>query len=153
MAPSSTKRQEELFGFFNEIGIIAQLSTAMFEQKLPEGLTQSQFSVLNWFIRVDSQATPTRLAKAFQVTGGAMTNTLKKLEGKGLVRIVPDKTSGRQKLVTLTARGKKTRDKAIGSVAPLLQEFADQFDPGHLKKTKQELAAVRRYLDESRYRV
>ena len=144
--------QKNLFTFFNEIGIIAQLSTGMFEQQLPEGLTQSQFSVLNWFIRVDSEASPTRLAKAFQVTGGAMTNTLKKLAGKGLVKIEPDATSGRQKKITLTTKGRKMRDRAIASVAPLLAEFAGAFDVSKLEKQTRELAKVRQYLDESRYR-
>jgi DNA-binding MarR family transcriptional regulator len=52
------------------------------QQNLPAGLTVSQFSVLNWFIRVDNVATPGRLSTAFQVTKGAMTNTLKKLHEK-----------------------------------------------------------------------
>ena len=45
---------ETIFSYFNEISIISQLSAAMFEKALPFGLTNAQFSVLNWFIRVDS---------------------------------------------------------------------------------------------------
>ena len=51
------------FEFFNEIGIIAQLSSNQMQRTMPHGLTQSQFSVLNWFVRVDDQATPGRLAR------------------------------------------------------------------------------------------
>ena len=70
---SSNSGESPLFAYFNEIGIIAQLSSAQFEKTLPARLNNSQFSVLNWFRRVDSQATPGRLATAFQVTAGAMT--------------------------------------------------------------------------------
>ena len=49
------------YGFFNEIGIISQLSSNQMQRAMPHGLTQSQFSVLNWFIRVDDQATQDRV--------------------------------------------------------------------------------------------
>ncbi|MDA1370751.1 MAG: MarR family winged helix-turn-helix transcriptional regulator [Proteobacteria bacterium] len=140
-----------VFTFFNEIGIISQLSTALFERSLPEGLSNSQFGVLNWFVRVDSEATPGRLATAFQVTGGAMTNTLKKLEAKGLVRIEPDAHSGRKKRVTITAKGSTLRDRAISSAAPLLREFADVFPANKLERQVAVLQKIRAYLDEQRY--
>lgn len=140
-----------LFRYFNEIGIIAQLAGNEFERCLPDGLTNSQFGVLNWFVRVDSEATPGRLARAFQVTGGAMTNTLKKLEGRGLIRVEPDAQSGRQKKVTLTHAGRRVRDQAIASTAPMLLEFGEAFPPSRLEKQLRELERVRLYLDERRY--
>jgi len=140
-----------LFSYFNEIGIIAQLAGNEFERCLPDGLTNSQFSVLNWFLRVDNEATPGRLARAFQVTGGAMTNTLKKLETKGLVKVEPDVQSGRQKRVTITPAGRRVRDKAIAATAPLLVEFGEAFPASRLEKQLKELQNVRQYLDERRY--
>ena len=144
---------EELFSFFNEINIIAQLSNKLFEQNLPNGLTPSQFNVLNWFIRVDDQATPGRLARAFQVTGGAMTNTLGKLQTKGLVKVRPDETSGRRKIVTITKKGQATREAAIASVGPVLAKFAEEFDVTGIKRQMNSLSEIRAYLDEHRYRV
>ncbi len=141
-----------LFSFFNEIGIISQLAGNMFERQLPEGLTNSQFSVLNWFHRVDSEATPSRLATAFQVTGGAMTNTLKKLEAKGLIKVEPDANSGRQKRVTITDKGSAMRQQAIASAAPLLAEFAEAFSASMIERQTQQLQKIRKYLDEYRYR-
>lgn len=143
--------QRLLFGYFNEIGIIAQLSSRMFEQRLPDGLTPSQFSVLNWFLRVDDEATPGRLAKAFQVTGGAMTNTLKKLEAKGLIRIEPDQTSGRKKKVTLTEAGREAREACLEAIAPLLDECSETFSIKAIESQMKPLADVRRYLDDYRY--
>lgn len=144
--------ESPLFVYFNEIGIIAQLSSALFERNLPDGLNSSQFGVLNWFSRVDTQATPGRLATAFQVTAGAMTNTLKKLEAKGLVKIEPDELSGRKKKVTITKEGEWLRAQAIAAAAPLFQEFAEQFELENIERQIADLQQVREYLDERRYR-
>jgi DNA-binding MarR family transcriptional regulator len=119
---------------------------------LPTGMTSSQFSVLNWFTRVDVEATPGRLAKAFQVTAGAMTNTLKKLEAKGWVKVEPDQSSGRKKRVTMTRKGAAARRAAIAAVAPLLAEFATEFGSKKLEKQLKALVPVRQYLDEYRFR-
>lgn len=153
MSKHSQNREQvsTLFTFFNEIGIISQLSGNLFERNLPMGLTNSQFSVLNWFHRVDDVATPSRLARAFQVTGGAMTNTLKRLESKGLVKVMPDPDSGRQKRVTITAKGRKLRDTAIAASIPLFTDFASEFPPEKLQKQIRELKKIRQFLDESRY--
>ena len=147
---SSKPSESPLFTYFNEIGIIAQLSNALFERNLPDGLTNSQFSVLNWFHRVDSQATPGRLAAAFQVTAGAMTNTLKKLEAKSLVKIEPDELSGRKKKVTITPQGAKVRKEAIATAAPLFQEFAENFPQESIELQLAHLQKVREYLDQHR---
>ncbi|NQV69992.1 MAG: MarR family transcriptional regulator [Pseudohongiella sp.] len=140
-----------MFQLFNEIGIISQLSTSLFEQGLPDGLSNSQFGVLNWFIRVDAQATPGRLAKAFQVTAGAMTNTLKKLEAKELIKVEPDESSGRKKKVTITAKGREMRNLAIAGTAPLFEEFARVFPAAKIEKQLKELEKIRQYLDQRRY--
>lgn len=142
---------ELLFTFFNELNIISQLSSRLFERNLPGGLTASQFSVLNWFVRVDNVATPGRLSNAFQVTKGAMTNTLRKLQEKQLVTVEPDRASGRRKIVKMTRRGRKVRDKAITAIYPLLAEFVQVFDIMEIKQQIIAIQKVRMYLDERRY--
>lgn len=142
--PSSS---ESTFQVFNEIGIINQLANNAFESCLPDGLTVSQFSVLNWFIRVDVEATPGRLATAFMVTKGAMTNTLKRLEEKGFVHIRPDENSGRRKLVTITADGQRARLAALKSVEPLLEEVLTQFKTAQFTACLPFLEQLRVFLD------
>lgn len=141
-----------LFTYLNEISIIAQLSSALFEKSLPEGLNNSQFSVLNWFSRIESRASPGRLATAFQVTAGAMTNTLKKLESKGLVKIEPDEFSGRKKKVTITQKGEKLQKKAIDAATPLLRELAESCLLEDIEIQIGQLQKVRKYFDQRRYR-
>lgn len=138
------------FEFLNQISIISQLATTVMERQLPLGLTLSQFSVLNWFTRVDQQANPGRLARAFEVTGGAMTNTLRKLEGKGLVRIVPDPASGRQKIVTITGAGRRARERAVRCVGADLEGLIGVLPAKEIRTALPVLEATRRYLDGSR---
>ena len=138
------------FEFFTEIGIISQLSSNYLQRHMPHGLTQSQFGVLNWFVRVDDEATPGRLAKAFQVTGGAMTNTLSKLAAKGFVTIEPDPESGRRKIVRMTKSGRAARDAAIASVSTGLMDFLAAFPSDRLKRALPLLRTVRGWLDEER---
>lgn len=53
-----------LFAFFNEVGIINQLSSALFQARLPDGVTLAQFTVLNHLIRVRDGQTPLAMARA-----------------------------------------------------------------------------------------
>ena len=153
---SKANRQKKLteselgFAFFNEIGIIAQLSGTQFARTLPEGLSRSQFRILNWFTRVDVQATPGRLARAMEVSKGAMTYTLKKLETKELVTVTPDDRSGRQKIVTMTKKGANMRLRAVSAMQPILELALDEIGVKKLKKTLPFLEEVRKYLDANR---
>lgn len=140
-----------IYTYFNEINIIAQLSSAVFERGLPEGLTLSQFSVLSWFIRVDSIATPGRLATAFMVTKGAMTNTLKKLASKGLINVNVDEKSARRKIVTLTPEGRKMQKLAIKQSYIALREIGAEVAMQDFIQPLASLRNVREVLDAKRY--
>lgn len=142
---------ENTFQFFNEIGIINQLASNAFEAQLPLGLTSSQFTVLNWFVRVDVEATPGRLATAFMVTKGAMTNTLKRLEEKGYVSVEIDSTNGRRKIVKMTEEGAAARLAALEAVEPLLREVSDKFKQADFTASLPFLEEMRKFLDERRY--
>jgi DNA-binding MarR family transcriptional regulator len=146
----STASLEKAFQVFNEMNIIAQLSANEMARVLPHGLNVSQFSVLNWFVRVDDQATPGRLAEAFQITKGAMTNTLGRLEEKGFVSVSPDPQSGRRKLVRMTEAGRRARAEAIAATQPLLQGFLAHFGIARTEALLPHLERIRRYLDEHR---
>jgi len=113
-------------------------------------MNRSQFGILNWFARVDNQASPGRLARAMEVTRGAITNTLKKLEANGLVVIQPDENSGRQKVVTMTTKGRKTRNAAIEAAAPIFSAFLAKMSADELGRLIPQLEKVRRVLDEAR---
>jgi len=107
-----------LFTFFNEIGILAQLSRALFEARLPLGFTVPQFSVLNNLVRVRDGRSPGELARAFQVPKTSMTHSLAVLERHGLVEMRPNARDGRSKYVFITEAGRDFRQAAIEGLAP-----------------------------------
>jgi len=55
----------------------------------------------------------TRLARATDLSGGAMTNRINRLERRGLVRRRPDKEDRRGVIVILSAKGRRVIDEAI----------------------------------------
>lgn len=133
-----------------EIGIIAQLSSARLDRTLPAGLSAAQFGVLTHFMRRGGAESPARLARAFQVTKGAMTNTLQRLEAQGFVRIVGDQADGRRKIVTLTAEGARAFEAGIGVMRPHLEAMRAAFTEDEFKAALPFLQALRVWLDENR---
>lgn len=133
-----------------EIGIIAQLSTSQLERTLPDGMSAAQFGVLTHFMRRGGTETPAKLARAFQVTKGAMTNTLQRLEAQGFVRIVGDETDGRRKLVTLTEAGARAFNAGLGAMKPHLDAMRAAFTEDEFKAALPFLQALRVWLDENR---
>ena len=79
------------FQALSEIAIIGQLADAALRQTLPESLSVAGFGVLNHFARLGLDGeSPTKLARAFQVTKGGMTYTLQQLEELKYVKIESD---------------------------------------------------------------
>ena len=138
------------FRFFNEIGIIEQLARTQLERNLPDGLKMPQFGVLNHLARLEGDWRPARLASAFQVTKGAMTNTLQRLEKRGLVRVIPDPHDGRAKLVSITNTGRDMRLRCVDSVSPLLTELLQALSDKEFASALPFLEKVRIYLDGHR---
>lgn len=138
------------FRLFTEIGIIAQLSGNKLERVLPEGMSLAQFSVLNHFARLGGAWSPSRLAAAFQVTKGAMTNTLQRLEGQGFVKIVADAADARAKLVEITDAGRRAREAAILATGPIIAQMAALVSATDVKAALPFLESLRKVLDENR---
>ncbi len=139
-----------IFAFFNEIGILAQLSRAMFEARLPDGLSVAHFAVLNHLIRVGDGPTPLKLAQAFQVPKTSMTNTLAGLERRGLIETRPNPRDGRSKQVWLTDAGRTFRDQAQLLLVPDIQALAGQLDIDRMVDMLPDLSEVRSHLDAYR---
>lgn len=139
-----------IFRFFNEIGIIAQLSGHMMESILPHELKMAHFSVLNHLARLGGTPSLVEIARAMQVTKGAMTNTIGRLEKRGYVTVSPDGRDGRTKRVRLTETGLKARNEAIAAIMPGVQELAKSVSAPDMIDSLPLLEKVRRYLDANR---
>jgi DNA-binding MarR family transcriptional regulator len=139
-----------LFRFFNEIGIIAQLSRSAMEARLPKGLTLPHFSVVNHLVRVRDGQTPLKLAKAFQVPKTTMTNTLSGLLDRNLVEMRPNPEDGRSKTVWLTEKGRSFREEAIRSMDPDLTAIGTNFSTDQIAELLPVLAEIRAFMDAQR---
>lgn len=138
-----------VFVLLNEIGIINQLATALFEARLPKGVLVSHFAVLNHLTRVRDGATPLQLAQAFQVPKTTMTHTLSGLEKRGWVDLRPNPRDKRSKQVWLTDEGRAFRAQAIAALTPELQRISRDL-PDLAQRVLPDLTALRQYLDAAR---
>lgn len=139
-----------LFAFFNEVGILAQLSRAMFEARLPPGFNLPQFAVLNHLIRVKDGQTPLALARAFQVPKTSMTHSLAVLERAGLIEMRPNARDGRSKCVFITEAGRAFRLGAISNLMPDMAVIAAEFPVDRVAAMLPALADLRRTMDAMR---
>lgn len=136
---------------FAEIGMIGQLVTNRFERILPAGLSHAQFSVLTRLRQSSGPAAPAELARAFNLTKGAITNTLQRLAAQGLVEIAADPNDGRRKWVTLTAAGLGAHDAALAALRPMTECLRSAFTEAEFAQALPFLRALRTWLDETRH--
>ena len=139
-----------VFTLFNEIGIINQLSTARFARALAPDLNPSEFGVLNHFVRLGDQKSPSYLAKAFQMTKPSMTAIIGKLQSKGYIEIVSSEADRRRKIVTITKAGRAARQRGMAAMAPLATLLLENQDLNALRKILPTLTALREFLDQER---
>ncbi|MGR3512393.1 MAG: MarR family winged helix-turn-helix transcriptional regulator [Paracoccaceae bacterium] len=140
----------EMFGFFNEVGILSQLSSTLLAKCLPDGVHPSHFAIMNHLVRLGDGRSPIRIAAAMQVTKNTMTHSIKVLSDRGFITVEPDPDDGRGKIVHLTEAGRAFRETAIQSV---MERFGEIFEPEHRERMARvmgDLVALRKHLDENR---
>lgn len=150
MSEHTPPEDPPIFAFFNEVGIIDQLASNVFASVLPDGLQPSHFAMLNHMVRLGDGWSPARLAAAFQITKGAVTNTLGRLEARGLARVEPDPEDGRKKRVFITEEGRAMRETCIRALAPLLVELQGALGEEVFRDALPGLRRVRAFLDKAR---
>ena len=139
------------FVVFNEIGIIEHLSRTAAERVMPHGLSMAGFTVLNHMVRLGhAQRAPAQIASAVQVTRGAMTGTLRRLETEGWIEVTPDPMDGRGKVVRVTREGQAIRGAAIHALTPMMETMLEGMDLVELAAILPTLQKLRRILDAAR---
>ncbi len=148
------KQEEALrisFQAMSEIAIIGHLADTALAQVLPPELSVAGFGVLNHYVRLNVDGdSPARLARAFQVTKGAMTYTLQKLEELGYVSIEPDPADARAKIVRMTKKGRRARDAAAARVNPGMLAMLEAIGADEFARALPFLIKVRQVLDAAR---
>ena len=108
----------------------------------------SHFSVLNSLSWHGGERSPAQLAETFNVTRGAMTNTLSKLEWAGYVHIRPDWDDARRKMVAISPAGRQARDAAVNAITPMISNVVDDIGEEQVRATLPILRALRRQLSQ-----
>ena len=148
---SDHRNDPAAFVFINEASIIEHLSRTAAERVLPEGLSLAGFTVLNHMIRLGHERrAPAQIAGAVQVTKGAMTGTLKRLEAEGWISVTADPDDGRGKVVMLTPEGRAIRETALSVLAQQLELVLRAVSEDELRQAIPVLQKVRAALDAAR---
>lgn len=142
-----TEQLEQLaIALFSEAFMADQLAKSRLAKVLPKGMELSHFSVLNLLARGVGEKSPAELASAFNVTRGAMTNTISKLEWAGYVHVRPDWDDARRKHVSISPAGIKARDAAFSSIAPVLADAVADVDAEKVKAALSVMREIRQKL-------
>lgn len=129
---------------FSEVIAADQMIRTRLSKVLPKGMEISHFSVLNHLAWRELERSPTELAETFNVTRGAMTNTLAKLHWAGYVHIRPDWDDARRKMVAISPAGRKARDAAISSITPMINQVVDELGADRVRAALPILRALRK---------
>ncbi|MFM7305860.1 MAG: MarR family winged helix-turn-helix transcriptional regulator [Alphaproteobacteria bacterium] len=138
------------FQLLNEIAIIEQLARNALERALPDRLRQPHFGVLTHLVRRGDGVSPGGLARAFQTSKAAMTNTLHRLETRGFIRVEGDPKDGRGKRVFLTDAGRAMRERAIVAVWPQMAAIGGVLSEAEIAEILPHLRRLRAHLDAAR---
>lgn len=130
---------------FSEIFVADQLARSRVAKALPKGMELSHFSVLNILAR-GGEKSPAELARAFNVTRGAMTNTIGKLEWAGYVHVRPDWDDARRKFVSISPSGIKARDAAFTAIEPILNDAVEAIGREKVRSALPVIRELRRLL-------
>jgi len=138
----------EVEGIVDRIGGLHRRFQRALDETLAEfNLDYAEYKLLGLLSREGEvyRSSPGRLARLMELSSGAMTNRLDRLEEAGLLRRLPDPDDRRGILVELTTEGKRVYEEAIG-----VQGRKEAFFASALNKAEQKQlnALLRRIMIE-----
>jgi DNA-binding MarR family transcriptional regulator len=107
----------EVEGIVDRIaGLSRRIHRSMDETLAEFGLDMAEHKALSALAQAGEpyRSTPGKLAKRMDLSSGAMTNRLDRLEQAGLIRRLPDADDRRGVVVELTEEGRRLYQKAVG---------------------------------------
>jgi len=122
----------EVEGIVDRIGGINRRIHRTLDETLAEfGLDMGDYKVLNTLSQIGEpfRSTPGRLAKRMDISSGAMTSRLDRMEKADLIHRLPDPDDRRSVVVEMTDHGRETIQKAIGVQAQKEALFAAALAP------------------------
>lgn len=133
---------------FDEISMIEHGVRTVIGSRLPVGLSYPQFEVLNLIARRGEDLTPARIATALQMTPGAITNTLQRLEAMGLIVVEPCDSDRRKKRVRMSAAGREAYNRSMAAIRPKMEKLREAFTQKEFREALPFLRALRIWMTE-----
>jgi DNA-binding MarR family transcriptional regulator len=134
---------------FDEIGMIECGVRTIITRCLPVGLTYPQFEVINYLARRGEGQTPAQIASALQMTPGAITNTLQRLEATGMAQVEPDAADRRKKRVAMTQAGRQAYQRAMAAIKPRMASLREGFTQKEFREALPFLKALRAWMEDT----
>jgi DNA-binding MarR family transcriptional regulator len=133
---------------FDEISMIEYGTRAVVGRCLPVGLSYPQFELMNLIARRGDHLTPIQIAQALQMTPGAITNTLQRLEAMRLIMVEPCEVDRRKKHVRLTPEGRDAYHRAMAAIRPRMEKLREGFTQKEFQEALPFLRALRVWMEE-----
>ncbi len=127
----------EVEGIVDRIGGLSRRLHRTLDETLAEfGLDSAEHKVLCTLAQNGEPfcSTPGRLGKRMELSSGAMTNRLDRLEEAELVRRRPDPNDRRGVLIEMTEKGRETYERAVGVQAKKEELVTSALDDGEKKQ-------------------
>jgi DNA-binding MarR family transcriptional regulator len=134
---------------FDEIGLIECGIRTIVTRCLPLGLSYPQFEVMNHLARRGEHQTPAQIAAALQMTPGAITNTLQRLEATGLAAVQPHPKDRRKKCVAMTPAGRQAYQRAMAAIKPRMSSLREGFTQKEFRDALPFLRALRAWMEDT----
>ncbi len=135
---------------FSELLLLDQFLRNRISKTLPEGVELSQFLVLLHLAASGDEIGPARLASSFNVTRGAMSNTLGRLERNGQITVRGDTVDARRKFVSVSEQGQMTLDQVVGEINPRLKETLGKYPRSDIAQCLELIGELRVTLEKMR---
>jgi DNA-binding MarR family transcriptional regulator len=133
---------------FDEISMIEHGVRTVVGGCLPVGLSYPQFEVLNLIARRGDDLTPARIATALQMTPGAITNTLQRLEAMRLILVEPCDTDRRKKRVRMSGEGREAYNRSMAAIRPKMEKLREAFTQKEFREALPFLRALRAWMTD-----
>lgn len=138
------------FDFFEEIGKIDQLCTALIGKMLPDGVHPSHFAIVLYLVRSGDGVTPLGLAQVTNVSKATISHSLKVLERRGFIETRQSPHDARSKQVYLTDAGRSLCEQAVYVAARTFNKFLHDDDRQMMSDALPGLIAIRALLEKNR---
>ena len=144
---SDMKKEQLALALISEIFAVNQRAKNRFGRALPAGVELSHFVLLNHIANSKGEKSPAQLSAAFNLTKGAVSNTLKRLNWHGYIHISPDWDDARRKHISISHAGRKLVQEAMQAMLPIAADLVKDMGDDTIRQTLPVLRALRLHLE------